>query len=279
MSSAIDKFLSSNGHQRLADLWQPLLAHLWGEALEEIRLDLISLQPENCKIVVEACSSNINPGLSDSQFETVKRVVAACVDRGVDPISELAQLIQRVDPLSSVIKNPTKTNPYEEVAAKYLRLKLSEESFPVVRQTNSLRTQIRFNDSGDVKIGPGRSQSYSKSVDLLVIEKRGEKLVVYMLSHKFARVAGGHQDNQANDVEEYLRNSSKAFLRPEVLEALYLELVRVCPSVLEGHDLNTIDFVAGAALDGEYFAERNFEHPGGTLIGSTDRILEIFLSA
>lgn len=272
MRDVIERFLGDNKGRKLADLWDLLLASLWRERYKEVLSDIEAISASDAETILKNVEIGRATRLSKSQKDTIKRLIAASRDRGVEPIDVLTAAKTHLDPLSVIIRNPTKSNPYEIATTIHMRNLLNGEEYPVVAQTSEMAVNLRFGANGEVKIGPGRAKSFSKSADLIVLHQNELTITIYIFTLKFARVAGGHQDNQLNDVEEFIGNSERSLMQSECHKAIVDHLNTKLGSrgiQLEGKE---VLLIPGAILDGAFFAGCNIPHTPVSIIGDADDV-------
>ena len=141
--------------------------------------------------------------------EILEKIKSLADDRGLQILDLITEARAGTSAISLFQKNATKQGIHEPLCVALIN-KLTPENVRALRlkgddqSTKSL--SIRFDDKGNVCVNQaGRGDRYSKDADIAVILTKNKETSVYLCSHKFARVAGGHQDNQLKDSSKYLR--------------------------------------------------------------------------
>lgn len=98
---------------------------------------------------------------------------------------------------SFFIKDPKRQNIYENEAMKYLK-----KFFPNIEKLSSAGANAKYIIDGEIITGLNRKPVGHKSIDFWVKEKD------LYISHKYIEVEGGAQDNQFNDILNFLKNTS-----------------------------------------------------------------------
>lgn len=205
------------------------------------------------------------------------RLLSLTDDRGLDLLDVLTEARSTRNLVTVLQKNATKRGLTERIAAALIEHR-TPENVRVVRlgaSTTSLR--LRFNSEGDHRVG-GNSAGFSKDADLLVVIDRGAKgASALLVSHKFARVGGGHQDNQKRDAIEFGRNAALSAGRGTDIP----ELRRVVSGVLDRPiDEEQLSWRPALVLDGAFFRAAHgsirgeLELGAEFAVGTTDELID-----
>lgn len=262
----------------MKQLWDPMLVRAWQENNDAARAQLAALtvaQVAQFVATLELTSAeevlatwqehypaelaSLRAALADTPGspaaaprgarDLLARLWSLAADRGLDPLSLLAEASTSTNLASMVAKNPTKQNPYEPAAVSFLANATAGSRVAAVIQLSTVGIGIRFRSNGDWFLS-NRQDRATKSADIaiLVVSECGDRARWHLVAHKFARVAGGHQDNQREDAlafAEYARAGHRNGLMLEPLEALRAQYAPVATDV---------DWRPGLILDGAYFA-------------------------
>lgn len=260
----------------MAALWAPLLRDKWQEGLFEVQelLESITITdvgvwallgggPElaaiaeditrkyklNPPIAPDDLLRILNKQLPSNRKEILEKIGNFSDDRGLDMLDFLSEVKASTNLASQVQKNATKKGLYEPAAAAFIELR-SRFSVLVLAHAET-KLSVRFSDSGQVGINREAKDPYSKDADLLAFLWNGEKCHAYLISHKYARVGGGHQKNQRSDATKFLAYANEALNNGEKIPELR-ELVEK----FAGKSITESNFTWEPALvlDGEYFA-------------------------
>lgn len=265
----------------MADLWEPMLVRAWQENNAAARTQLAALTIQQVatfaggsrtpalELLVQwqqdrpdalaalrcvlAAGADGPSTISRTARELLERLWSLAADRGLDPVSVLAEAVRSTNLASLVAKNPTKQGPYEPAAVAYLAAatRAGQPGSPVaaVVQLSRAGVGIRFRANGDWFVSM-RQDRTSKSADIavLVVSPDGLRGRWYLCAHKYARVAGGHQDNQREDAVTFAEYARLGHRHGLMLDPLERQLAQLAPDVLD------IDWRPGLILDGAYFA-------------------------
>jgi hypothetical protein len=203
--------------------------------------------------------------VSKHEAQVLMRAYNACQDRGLDFESALQEAAKSETAATSLQKIPTKQNGYEKIATLWAEEKSGVPTYRLAHSASYL--EIRFREDGTPLIGGKTRDSASKSADMLSLVSTGDKLHAVVVTHKFARVRGAHQDNQRKDAEEFLKFALRAGKIPQLEELAFS---------LAGEHKN-FSWEPAIVVDGEYF-EKHIEdmrkdNPG-VFIGTTDEYTE-----
>jgi hypothetical protein len=165
------------------------------------------------------------------------------------------------------MKYPSKQGPYETAVAAYLRHALPLDRYPFVSQLGRTDVTLRFTPDGAVRTNTKRTPGTTKSVDFAIAHDDGETLTVFLTTHKFTRVAGGHQDNQWEDVVQLVAAATRCIISGNT--ELLLEALPKLGIVAEGR---AIHFEPVALLDGDFFTGKVVPVPA-VIQGDTDHVL------
>lgn len=269
-------FINAHPNEPMAALWAPLLRDKWQEGLYEVQelLESISITdigiwallgggPEldsiaagiskkyklNPPIVSDDLLRILSKQLPTTRREILEKIGNFADDRGLDMLDFLSEVKASSNLASQVQKNATKKGLYEPAAAAFIELRSRFSVLVLAHAENKL--SVRFSDSGKVGINREAKDPYSKDADLLAILWDGNKCHTYLISHKYARVGGGHQKNQRSDATKFLAYANEALNNDEKLPELR-ELVEKFTGreILE----DNFSWEPALVLDGEYFA-------------------------
>lgn len=156
--------------------------------------------------------------LGVSVRELLEKVSSFSEDRGLPFFDFLVESRASANLSSQIQKNATKQGLYEPIAAAYINVH-SHADVKVLAESES-KFEVRFGpdgsriveNSGPKKKSGSKSKkkddTISKSADLLACVFEKSKCTAYLLSHKYARVGGGHQMNQRTDAVKFLAYAS-----------------------------------------------------------------------
>lgn len=259
----------------MEDLWSELLHESWELSFDEAMfyaesIDLTSLVrwalvnvPELRVDLSSTLESALGAALASSKIEKafkslvpeqqvsdlLDRVNSIALDRGLNIVDVLAELKAGNHIIGLVQKNATKSIKYEKTAAAFIESRVPHTKVFALAAAESKLT-IRFSNSGTIQINGAATKAMSKSADLVAILTDRDPQPCFLLSHKFARTEGGHQKNQENDAETFLRNSS-LFRQQTRSDIPQLETLL---SSLLGRTMK-IAWEPGLLLDGAYFTQ------------------------
>lgn len=168
-------------------------------------------------------------------------------DRGLDMLDLLAESRAASKVVSLIQKNATKQGIHEPLCVALInnRTSANVRAFRLKGGDHGDRSlSIRFDDSGKIFINEsGKADRYSKDADIAIRVDSAKGHIIYLCSHKFARVGGGHQDNQLKDSAKFLRFAllSKGKSIPEL--ASFVEIGTA-----------SYEIVPTLILDGEFFS-------------------------
>lgn len=266
---------SQDPQSKAADLWDRWTQELWKEGRKQFMAELGKLTPEmitawaidneqvSDEAIAELCRE-LGCERSDLEDELERREVSVSVEQrrtlnkianyAYDKALDVLQLIERAktceEVASALQKNPTKQNPYEPLAATFISERSGRKTVQLASKEAHL--QIRFQRDGSVAIDGKAGEADSKSADLLTLVEQPDGQVRAILSaHKFARVTGGHQDNQRRDAIDFLNCALEAKEQHPDIPKL-----RALAAGLLGREVSAEQFSWEPALilDGKYFA-------------------------
>lgn len=168
-------------------------------------------------------------------------------DRGLDMLDLLAESRAASKVVSLFQKNATKQGIHEPLCVALInnRTGANVRAFRLKGGDHGDRSlSIRFDDSGKIFINEsGKADRYSKDADIAIRVDSAQSHKIYLCSHKFARVGGGHQDNQLKDSSKFLRFAllSKGKSIPELASFV-------------GLGTASYEIVPTLVLDGEFFS-------------------------
>jgi hypothetical protein len=181
--------------------------------------------------------------------DLLSKIKSLADDRGLEILDLLTEARAGGMAISLFQKNATKQGIHEPLCVAMINRFTPDHVLAIrlkgdVNRNSSL--SVRFDETGRVYVNSaGRGDKYSKDADIAVVVRKTKGAVVYLCSHKYARVAGGHQDNQLKDSAKYLRYAlkNKGKPIPELTEFLNLEGT-------------PYELVPSLVLDGEFFEAR-----------------------
>ena len=195
-------------------------------------------------------------------------------DRGLEMLDLLAESRAASKVVSLFQKNATKQGIHEPLCVALInnRTGTRVRAFRLKGGENEDGSlSIRFDDTGKIYINePGKGDRFSKDADIAIRVDDAEGHTIYLCSHKFARVGGGHQDNQLKDSAKYLRYAllSRGKSIPELASFVGLgtEPYNIVPTLI---------------LDGDFFSRHiprlKDEFPtasGEVLIAGTTEVID-----
>lgn len=225
--------------------------------------------------------------LSAAKRDLLEKVASFSEDRGLPFLDFLVEARASSNLASQIQKNATKQGLYEPIAAAYINI--NSQSEVLVLAEADTKFEVRFKpdgtalveDSGKSKRKKKASDSDSKSADLLACVFEDGKCTAYLLSHKFARVGGGHQMNQRTDAVKFLAFASLAADSGHDFEELRIFINSHFGMSL---DANSFSWQPGLVLDGKFFQgakaiiESNDSYPAlrsnKFFIGTSDEFLD-----
>ena len=213
----------------------------------------------------------LGPRPGDQHADMLDRLQSIAEDRGLDLLDLLAEAKVSGNLLSFLQKNATKGMKYEGTAGAYI-----ERHAPGVRvlrlADSATKLSIRFDTAGVAYVNAPAGKDVSKDADLAVIQETGNNTAaVYLVSHKFARIGGGHQDNQKADAYTFLTNASRC---SSSAASPASDLSKLAAEVLADKSL-TIEWSPALILDGDFFANAPDAFASNTngskaFVGNTD---------
>lgn len=260
----------------MSALWSPLLRDKWQEGLFEIQelLEAITITdvgiwgllgggPElgaiadgitrkyklNPPIVPDDLLRILGKQLSTSRKDILEKIGNFSDDRGLDMLDFLSEVKASSNLATQVQKNATKKGLYEPAAAAFIELR-SRFSVLVLAHAET-KLSIRFSDSGKVGINREAKDPYSKDADLLAFLWNGQNCHAFLISHKYARVGGGHQKNQRSDATKFLAYANEALNNGEQIPELRALVERFTGKLISEANFT---WEPALVLDGEYFA-------------------------
>lgn len=133
-------------------------------------------------------------GLNKEFIDKVKEIITTNEDK------DIVYLIS-----SLFYKEPTRQNFSEVMAYKYLVENLKDlKDVEIIKLNSGNKGSLRFNKIGELLEGGIKKHEDSKSVDFKLIIKDE----IYYITQKYTKDFGGHQDNQYNDVVDFLNKGS-----------------------------------------------------------------------
>lgn len=224
---------------------------------------------------VKAELRKLSPKTSDPRSELMARLASIADDRGLDLLDLLSEAKASSNLLSFLQKNATKGMKYERTAAAFIEARLGGvRVFQLAEGKN--RLEIRFDDTGKAHVNAKANTEHSKSADLAaVVQTSCDAATVYLISHKFARIGGGHQDNQKADAGTFLTRAAKN--RPDSDPPL-THLRDLAVKWTHNAGL-TAQWEPALILDGDYFAQSSGQLAATfdghtTFVGDTDDFVE-----
>lgn len=160
---------------------------------------------------IEARKNNIKEIRADIDKAWVKEKISNHMDSfsGLFSYDEIRQGILESDLIASKFcKDPSKQNISEKLAAEVLGI----DKLPA-----SGKNCIRFNDKGDV-VSASDGGRNTKSADFL--------FEGYYATQKYTSEEGGAQDNQRNDVIDFLKRGSINHKVAAIVDGVYWEKYR-----------------------------------------------------
>lgn len=220
------------------------------ERLNNLLLELMSQSGVSEKASTKVIESLRRFSLNDQETnELLGKMKNLADDRGLEILDLISEAQAGSNLVSLFQKNATKQGIHEPLCVALINVRTPQTVRGIrLKGDRSLNTSlsIRFDENGKVSINmPGKTDRYSKDADIAVIVSKADITTVYLCSHKFARVAGGHQDNQLKDSAKFLRFALRNAGKPirELSDHLGLsgKKVEIVPTLL---------------LDGEFFESR-----------------------
>lgn len=271
-----EQFIEGYPGEPMSAIWSPLLRDKWQEGLFEVQelIDSISIidigiwallaggaeldsiclgisKKFNLKpaLVAEDVTRIIGMRLPKNRKEILEKIASMSDDRGLEMLDFLSEVKASTNLASQVQKNATKKGLYEPAAAAFIRSRSEFEVLVLAHAESKL--SIRFSSTGEVGVKKKASDSFSKDADLAAFSIRGSKCHVYLISHKYARVGGGHQMNQRADAAKFLAYANEALLKGETLDELRELIAKTTEREISQQDFS---WEPGLVLDGEFFA-------------------------
>lgn len=275
MSFDFEKFVSElDATVSVEHAFQSAVLEAWRESFREatVLVDEVTHRDlcgwaiaQDPVIRVEFENALLSSGLTDSQVKValkqfekkmtpkkdlsdlLLKLLNLADDRGLEMLDLLAESRAASKVVSLFQKNATKQGIHEPLCVALINNRTSAhvQAFRLKGGDHGDRSlSIRFDNSGKIYINKsGKGDTYSKDADIAirVDDAKGHK--IYLCSHKFARVGGGHQDNQLKDSAKFLRfallSNSKSI--PELSSFVGLGAAR--------HEI-----VPALILDGDFFS-------------------------
>ncbi len=270
------KIIEGNPDKPMSAIWSRLLKDSWQEGLFEVQnliesvsvvdLSLWVLQSDVPELQVAAdlisrrfqvseevqsqdLAKIFSKTVNKEKKEILEKIFNIADDRGLDLLDFLSEVKSSTNLASQVQKNATKKGLYEPAAAAFIQVRSIFDVLVLAHAENKL--SIRFSGMGKVGINRQAADPYSKDADIVAFSFKGSLCSAYLISHKYARVGGGHQMNQRADAAKFLAYANEALLRDEPLDPLR-ELIQTAT----GRTIAREDFSWQPALilDGEFFA-------------------------
>lgn len=269
-----------NQSATMKDLWRLLLRDAWGERLELALSDVDSLTMESVLfwaasndpafsaalsgLLAEAAQtdlgkatdprpalSGLSPRQSDAGAQLLGKLQSIAEDRGLDLLDLLTEAKASRNLLSFIQKNATKSMKYEKTAAAYIELRRPKVRVLQLADKDT-KLSVRFDRDGVARVNtPANKEKYSKDADLAaILITSDDAATVFLISHKFARVGGGHQDNQWVDASQFLEYACQNPLEADAPCAQLQELAR---KALDAPGVR-VAWEPALILDGEFFA-------------------------
>jgi len=295
-------FIRRNPGAAMADLWGDLLRDSWAEGLLEVQSALEDITIDDLALwtlaqggpALEKLSQGLEKkgglGGKTELAPTLGKVAGACVakepgslldkissiasDRNLSLLDFLTEARASANLASLVQKNATKQGLYEPIAGAFIA---ERAMVPVLVLAHAdTKLSLRFSPAGEVGVNQKAADPFSKDADLAIVVA-GEKVKVFLISHKYARVGGGHQMNQRGDAAKFLAYGTVAKREHSDIPSL-----RELASKALHRDIQTeaFEWEPGLVLDGEFFenapdiirAEKSYPALQGTscFIGNSD---------
>ena len=263
----------------IRDLWPEMLKDAWQaglldvqQLLESVELvdlasyslyfDQVQFEPSfqalsfNIADASEQARTNfrkqLKRSIGKSKFDLIDKLNSISVDRGLSLLDFLVEARASANLASQLQKNATKQGLYEPIAAAYIWHRTGAK--PALLAHKETKLQIRFTHAGEFSKSKKAENSLTKSADILVVAKTKKGYVAYLVSHKYARVGGGHQMNQRADAAKFLSFSGKASSARVEIPGLF----ELCQH-LAGDKISRSSFSWEPALilDGDFFRDAN----------------------
>ena len=186
--------------------------------------------------------------MDNDKLEMLGKIANIAEDRGLNFLDFLVEAKASANLASQVQKNATKKGLYEPAAAAFIELRSKFEVMVLAHADTKI--SIRFSSSGQVGVNTKAVDPYSKDADLAAIRVDGGKCHVYLISHKYARVGGGHQMNQRSDAAKYLAYANEALLADAELDELRLITEKYLGASVSKESFS---WEPALILDGDYF--------------------------
>jgi hypothetical protein len=225
----------------------------------------------------EKAVRRLRPPASDARVALLSRLQSIADDRGLDLLDLLAEAKASNNLLSFIQSNATKGMKYEATAGAFIENRVPGVRALCLASTDS-KLSVRFDKTGKAWVNTKAGKDLSKDADLAIVVPTGEHTAtVYLASHKFARIGGGHQDNQKADAHTFLTNAIKCQPGASPLA----ELNKLAAAALGDPHL-TITWEPALILDGDYFATAPADlattfQGKPVLIGDTDSFVAALL--
>ena len=216
----------------------------------ENALSATGLDADQVSAILQRFKTTLAPSTEISDL--LKKLSNLADDRGLEMLDLIAESRISISAVSLIKKNATKQGIHEPLCVAIINARTSDR----VRahrlkggKAGEKSLSIRFDDTGRIFINsPGKGDRFSKDADIAVIVANEDGCKIYLCSHKFAREAGGHQDNQVKDSAKYLRSALKA------LESTGGKIDEL--AALVGLEDSSYEVVPALILDGAFFAEQ-----------------------
>lgn len=211
----------------------------------EAALHSNGLTPAQVKAIFKHLEERLNPRKEISDL--LLKLSNLADDRGLEILDLLAESRAASKVVSLFQKNATKQGIHEPLCVALInnRTGTNVHAFRLKGgEHGDISLSVRFDDSGKIHVNkPGRGDTFSKDADIAIRVNNPEGCKIYLCSHKFARVGGGHQDNQRKDSAKYLRFALRSMGRPIPELASFV-----------GLRSEQYEIIPTLILDGEFFS-------------------------
>lgn len=269
------RFIEAHPNKRMSELWSELLRDSWQDGLFEVQsllesvsigdVSLWALQSGSLHLEAFAASLTRELKLPDAieptklskllsrqldaeKIEILEKIASIADDRGLDFLDFLSEVRASANLASQVQKNATKKGLYEPAAAAFIKLRSSFDVLVLAHAEN--RLSIRFSNSGRVGLNSKAADPYSKDADLVAFTFDQFKCHAFLISHKYARVGGGHQMNQRSDAAKFLAYANEALIQNEALHDLRKLIEESTSKSIRESEFS---WEPALILDGEFF--------------------------
>jgi hypothetical protein len=198
---------------------------------EKTVLEVAKIFDKTPKEVKDRLNNNEPKTLTKVQKEVLEKIDSLWEDQGMNSAKVLLEAKNDGYIISSLQKNPTKQNIYEPTVAAYIQEKAGTPVLILASARNKI--SVRFSANGEYDVSGKSKDKFSKDADLAIIVPNGDGIKVFLASHKYGRVPGGHQDNQKKDAAAFLAGADSALRNhkdiPELRELVGKSLGRNIP--------------------------------------------------